>query len=174
MVTLLARGVAAAALVSALYCLPAHALLISTASAPGLALGACGATDGLTPGAINTSCSGGIFSNIALTAGGPPDLAAPDLSATALTVTTTGAGQGPVTLDIAISSQGFSFPGGPVTALFTINNLIGGGTGPFVLSITAPVGTISHTFTGSGSETDGPTVLAGGPGDHRRAWSGAD
>jgi hypothetical protein len=64
-------------------------------------------------------------------------------------------------LDIAISSQGFAFPGGPVTALFTVNNLVGGGAGPFVLSITAPVGTISHTFTGSGSETDGPTVLAG-------------
>src|SRR4029077_6683283 len=126
--------------------LPAHALLISTASAPGLALGACGATDAGS-GSINTSCSGGIFSNIALTASGPPILNAPDLTATALTVTTTGAGQGPGTLDVDLSSQGFNFLGGPVTALFTINNLIGGGAGPFILSASAPVGTITHTFT---------------------------
>lgn len=137
---------------------PAHALLASSATAPGLAVGACSATDGATPGALSASCSGGDFASIQLTAAGPPDLTAPDLTSTALTVTTR-AGSGPVTLDINITSSGFTFSGGPVEALFTVNNLVGGGTGPFTLTADSPLGSISHTFTDSGSMVDGPIVL---------------
>ncbi len=139
---------------------PASATLISSASAPGqLAAGACAGNDGGS-GSLAASCSGGFFSSVLITANGPPVLNAPDLTATSLAVAT-GPHIGTSTLDIIISSSGFSFAGGPVQALFTINNLIGGPTGPFVLSASAPVGSLSHTFTGAGSETDGPTVLAG-------------
>jgi hypothetical protein len=136
---------------------PAHATIISTASGGGLAIGACGATDGGS-GSLSTSCSGGVFANVALTASAPPILAAPDLTATALTVTTV-AGAFPATLTVTISSQGFSFPGGPVEALFTVNNLVGADPGPFVLTASSPAGSQSHTFTGAGSITDGPVVL---------------
>lgn len=139
---------------------PAYATLISSASAPGqLAAGACGANDGGL-GSLNTTCSGGIYSSIAISAAGPPLLNAPDLSATTLTVKTTGLGAGSSTLDIVIDSSGFAFAGGPVTAIFTVNNLIGGGVGPFTLIASAPVGTLSHSFTASGTVQDGPTVLA--------------
>ena len=74
-------------------------------------------------------------------------------------MTTKGTSSGPVTLDVDITSSGFTFPGGPVEGLFTINNLIGGGTGPFVLTASSPLGSVSHTFSGSGSVTDGPIVL---------------
>jgi hypothetical protein len=37
-------------------------------------------------------------------------------------------------LSVDITSSGWLFPGGPVEALFTVNNLVGAGTGPFILS----------------------------------------
>jgi hypothetical protein len=145
---------------------PASATLISSAAAPGqLAAGACAGNDGGV-GSLNVSCSGGIYSSIAISAAGPPLLNAPDLSATTLTVKTTGLGAGTSTLDINIDSSGFAFAGGPVTAIFTVNNLIGGGVGPFVLTASAPVGTLTHTFTASGSAQDGPTILGAFTNDH--------
>ena len=136
---------------------PAHALLISSASAPGLAVGACGATDGGS-GSLSASCSGGAFSNLAITASGPPLVPAPDLSVTALTVTTA-AGSFPTTLDVTVSSQGFAFAGGPVEAILTINNLIGDDAGPFTLTASTPVGSETHTFTASGTDHVGPVNL---------------
>ena len=62
------------------------------------------------------------------------------MTSTALTVTAKGTSTGPVTLDIDITSSGFTFPGGPVEGLFTVNNLVGGGTGPFVLTASSPLG----------------------------------
>jgi hypothetical protein len=43
--------------------------------------------------------------------------------------------------------------------LLTVNNLIGGGTGPFVLTAESPVGNETFTFTGSGADTVGPVTL---------------
>jgi hypothetical protein len=75
-----------------------------------------------------------------------------------LTVTT-----GPLlaatTLTVDIASSGFSFPGGPVQALLTVNNLVGAGTGPYTLSAITPVGTETFTFTGSGADAVGPVTL---------------
>ena len=160
---LLLSSIAAAGLALAA---PANAALISSASAPGqLAAGACSANDGGT-GSLNTNCSGGIYSSIAISAAAPPLLNAPDLSATTLTVKTTGLGAGSSTLDINIDSSGFAFAGGPVTAIFTVNNLIGGGAGPFVLTASSAAGTLAHTFTTSGSAQDGPTVLGAFTSDH--------
>jgi hypothetical protein len=137
---------------------PANATLISTATSTqaGLSTG-CNVNDGGS-GSITASCSGGGFSTVSLNAGGPPQLNPPDLSATTLTVTTTPLGAA-TTLSVDITSSGWTFAGGPVEALFTVNNLIGAGTGPFILSASSPTGTLTHTFTGSGSDTDGPTVL---------------
>jgi hypothetical protein len=138
---------------------PAGATLISSASstAAGLSAG-CNTSDGGS-GTLSASCSGGGFSAIALTAGGPPLLPAPDLSATTLTVTTTPLATA-TTLTVDITSSGFVFGGGPVQALLTLNNLIGTDAGPFVLSAITPVGTETHTFTGSGTDTVGPVTLA--------------
>ena len=149
-------AIAALALALGWAATPAHALLVSSVSAPGLAPGACSANDGGS-GTLIADCSGGAFSSIALTAGGPPALAAPDLTATALTVTTTGSAF-PVTLDVSIISSGFDFKGGLVEALFTINSLIGSPTGPFTLTAFSPAGEVTRTFTGSGSES-GSRVL---------------
>jgi hypothetical protein len=109
-------------------------------------------------GSLSASCAGGGFSTVALTAAGPPILNAPDLSATTLTVTTTPLATA-TTLTVDIASTGFAFAGGPVSALLTVNNLIGGGTGPFTLSAITPVGTQTFTFTGSGSDAIGPVTL---------------
>ena len=138
----------------------ANATLISTATstAAGLSTG-CNVNDGGS-GSITASCSGGGFSTVSITAGGPPQLTPPDLSATTLTVTTTPLAA-TTTLSVDITSSGWLFPGGPVEALFTINNLVGAGTGPFVLSASNANATLSHTFTGSGAASDGPTVLSG-------------
>ena len=141
------------------FTLPAYATLVSSASSSGGALTAgCNANDGGT-GNITTSCSGGGFTSVSINAGGPPQLTPPDLSATTLTVAA-----GPLatmtTLTVDIDSSGWSFAGGPVEALFTVNNLIGAGTGPFVLSASNSNGDVlTHTFNGAGSATDGPTVL---------------
>jgi hypothetical protein len=137
--------------------LAANATLVSTVSSTGGALTA-GCNTTTATGSLNATCTGGGFTDISLTASGPPLLPAPDLSATTLTVTT-----GPLvattTLTVDIASSGFSFPGGPVSALLTVNNLVGAGTGPFVLSAVTPVGTETFTFTGSGSDTVGPVNL---------------
>jgi hypothetical protein len=137
--------------------LAANATLVSTVSSTGGALTA-GCNTTTATGSLNATCTGGGFTDISLTASGPPLLPAPDLSATTLTVTT-----GPLlattTLTVDIASSGFSFPGGPVSALLTVNNLVGAGTGPFVLSAITPVGTETFTFTGSGSDTVGPVNL---------------
>lgn len=147
---------------------PAHATIISTATATGgnLLLGACGGTDGGS-GSLSVSCSspaGGVFSSIAITAAGPPLLPAPDLTTTVLTVTTTPGPtfSFPVTLDVTISSQGFSFAGGPLTATLTNDDLIGTDPGPFTLSANAPGGTpvFSDTFTGTGTTTS-PAITVG-------------
>jgi hypothetical protein len=137
---------------------PAGATLISSASstAAGLSAG-CNTTDGGS-GTLTANCSGGGFSAIALTAGGPPILPAPDLSATTLTVTTTPLATA-TTLTVDIASTGFAFGGGPIQALLTVNNLIGADAGPFVLSAITPLGTETHTFTGSGTDTIGPVTL---------------
>jgi hypothetical protein len=137
---------------------PASATLVSSASSTTAGLSAgCNTTDGGS-GTLTTSCSGGGFSAIALSAGGPPLLSVPDLSATTLTVTTTPL-VAATTLTVDIASSGFSFAGGPLSALLTVNNLIGAGTGPFVLSAVTPAGSVTRTFTGSGAETGGPTVF---------------
>lgn len=136
----------------------ANATLISAASSTGGALTAgCNVNDGGT-GSIAATCSGGGFSTVSITAAAPPQLNPPDLSATTLTVTTTPLGA-TTTLSVDITSSGWTFAGGPVEALFTVNNLIGAGTGPFVLSASSPTGTLTHTFNGAGSASDGPTVL---------------
>lgn len=135
----------------------ADALLISTVTAPSLSAG-CNGNDGGS-GNLLLSCKGGAFSAVNVSASGPPLLNAPDITATTLTVTTGPSVNFPVTLDVIINSVGFNFAGGPVTALFQVNNLIGNPQGPFVLSASSPVGTLSHTFHGSGSDTDGPKVL---------------
>jgi hypothetical protein len=143
-----------------------HAVLTSTVSGGGIGTG-CNTSS--TSGALAASCSGGSFSEVALTASGPPLVSAPDLTTTELTVTSGPSLAFPVTLDAIIRSSGFTFGGGPVEALFTVNNLIGTPPGPFVLTASAPVGTLSHTFHGAGSETDGPTVLAGFTNDSTEA-----
>ena len=136
----------------------AQATLISSATSTtaGLSTG-CNVNDGGS-GSITTSCSGGGFSTVSITAGGPPQLTPPDLSATTLTVTTTPLATA-TTLSVDITSSGWLFPGGPVEALFTVNNLVGAGIGPFILSASSPTGTLTHSFAGSGAATDGPTVL---------------
>lgn len=137
---------------------PAHALLVSsaTSSQAGLSAG-CNTTDAGS-GILTASCSGGGFTAVALTASGPPLLNAPDLTATTLTVTTA-----PLlvatTLTVDIASSGFAFPGGGLSALLTVNNLIGNGTGPFTLSAVTPAGSVSQTFTSSGAVTGGPTTF---------------
>jgi hypothetical protein len=136
----------------------AHATLISTATSTTAGLSAgCNVSDGGS-GSITASCSGGGFSNVALTASGPPLLSVPDLTATTLTVTTVPLAVS-TTLHVHIDSSGFSFPGGNLSALLTVNNLIGNGTGPFVLSAQTPAGSVSHTFTGAGTDTGGPTAF---------------
>lgn len=52
-----------------------------------------------------------------------------------LTVTTTGPVPYPITLSVDITSSGFTFAGGPVNAIATINNLIGTDPGPFMMSV---------------------------------------
>lgn len=137
---------------------PAGATLVSTATSTQAGLSAtCNVNDGGT-GSISATCSGGGFATVSITAAGPPQLTAPDLSATTLTVTTTPLAVA-TTLSVDITSSGFVFSGGPVEALFTVNNLIGGGAGPYILSASSPTGTLTHNFAGSGSATDGPTVL---------------
>jgi hypothetical protein len=137
----------------------AQATLISSATSTTAGLSAgCNANDGGS-GSLTVNCSGGGFSTVSINAGAPPQLTPPDLSATTLTVTTTPLATA-TTLSVDIASSGWLFPGGPVEALFTVNNLIGAGVGPFVLSASSPVGTLTHTFAGSGAATDGPTVLA--------------
>jgi hypothetical protein len=148
---------AATALGGLALALPANATLISTATSTGGALTA-GCNTTTNTGSLVASCSGGGFSTIAITAAGPPQLTAPDLSATTLTVTTTPLGAA-TTLHVHIDSNGWSFAGGPVEALLTVNNLIGSGIGPFVLTAQSPVGNESHTFTGSGATTVGPVTL---------------
>jgi hypothetical protein len=150
--------IAATALAGLAFAAPASATLISSASSTGGALTAgCNVNDGGT-GGIAASCSGGGFTNVSILASGPPQLNPPDLSATTLTVAA-GPLAATTTLTVSVASSGWSFAGGPVEALFTVNNLIGAGTGPFVLTADSPVGTLTHTFNGAGSETDGPTVL---------------
>jgi hypothetical protein len=151
--------IAATALTGLALAVPANATLISTATSTGGALtGGCNATDGGS-GALNASCSGGGFTNVSIQASGPPQLTAPDLSATTLTVAA-GPLTSAITLDVNINSSGWSFAGGPVEALFTVNNLIGAGTGPFTLTASEGGGaTLTHTFNGAGNATDGPTVL---------------
>jgi hypothetical protein len=148
---------AATAFAALAYAVPASATLISTAtsSTAGLSTG-CNTTT--ATGLLTATCSGGGFSAVALTASAPPLLAVPDLTATTLTVTTIPLAAA-TTLTVDIASSGFSFPGGPLTALLTVNNLIGNGVGPFVLSAVTPVGTVTHTFTGAGAATGGPTVF---------------
>ena len=115
---------------------PAHASMIASASATGLTAG-CTGNDSLTPGSLSLFCTGTLFASVQVTASGPPKVPVPDLTTTTLTVTTGPSLMFPVTLDIAITSD-FSatpFPGGPVIAMATINNLIGSSPGPFVMSI---------------------------------------
>ena len=115
---------------------PAHASMIASASATGLTAG-CTGNDSLTPGSLNLFCTGTLFASVQITASGPPKVPVPDLTTTTLTVTSGPALMFPVTLDIAITSD-FSatpFPGGPVIAMATINNLIGSSPGPFVMSV---------------------------------------
>jgi hypothetical protein len=151
---------------------PAHALLVTTATATGgnLLLGACGATDGATPGSILTSCSspaGGVFSSIQLTVAGPPSLPSPDLTTTTLTVTTApGVGFSfPVTLDVTVTSQGASFGTytGPLFSHLTNNNLVGNDLGPFALGVAANgvgIPGLSETFNGSGDSGNlGPVAV---------------
>ena len=136
---------------------PAHATLMSTATSTQAGLTAtCNATTGT--GSLVASCSGGGFSTVSLTAAGPPSLPAPDLTATTLTVTTTPLAVA-TTLTVDIASTGFSFAGGGVSALLTVNNLIGAGTGPFTLSAITPVGTETFTFNGAGTDTIAPVTL---------------
>jgi hypothetical protein len=137
---------------------PAGATLISTATSTGGALTAgCNTNDGGT-GSLVATCSGGGFSTVSITAAGPPQLNPPDLTATTLTVTTTPLGAA-TTLNVHVASSGWTFAGGPVQALLTVNNLIGAGTGPFVLTAQSPVGNETFTFTGSGADTIGPVTL---------------
>jgi PEP-CTERM motif-containing protein len=124
-----------------------------TSSVAGLSTG-CDLS-GVTSGSLTATCSGGDFSAVSITASGPPLLPGPDLSATSLTVSSSG----PATLTVGIASSGFSFPGGPVSALLTVNNLIGGDAGPFTLTAFTPAGSLTHTFTGSGTDTLGPINL---------------
>ena len=115
---------------------PAHASMIASASATGLNAG-CTGNDSLTPGSLSLFCTGTLFASVQVTASGPPKVPVPDLTTTTLTVTTGPSLMFPVTLDIAITSD-FSatpFPGGPVIAMATINNLIGSSPGPFVMSV---------------------------------------
>ncbi len=162
---MVAGGIALAGLAMAA---PAHATIISTATATGgnLLVGACLGTDGGS-GSLSVSCAspaGGVFSSIAITAAGPPLLPAPDLTTTVLTVTTSPgpAFSFPVTLDVTITSQGFSFTGGPLTVTLTNDDLIGTDPGPFTLAANAPGGTpvFSDTFTGTGTTTS-PTITVG-------------
>jgi hypothetical protein len=132
-------------------------LLSSTASSSLAGLSTtCNTSTGT--GLLTSNCSGGGFSAVALTASAPPLLNAPDLSATTLTVTTAALASA-TTLTVDIASTGFSFAGGPVQALLTVNNLIGAGTGPFTLSAITPLGTQTHTFNGAGSDAIGPVNL---------------
>jgi len=135
--------------------LPADAAFVSTvtSSLPGLST-SCNQSS--ATGLIVASCSGGGFASVAITAAAPPLLPVPDISATTLTVTSAAA----VTLHASFKSSGFSFPGGPIEALLTVNNLVGGDIGPFVLSETTAFGTNAHTFNGPGTFNIGP-VLAG-------------
>jgi hypothetical protein len=137
---------------------PASATLISTATStqPGLSAG-CDTTDGGS-GSLAGTCTGGGFSSVIVTAAGPPSLTPPDLTATTLSVKAAPTLVS-TTLHVNIASSGWTFAGGPVEALLTINNLIGGGAGPFVLTATTPVGSETFTFTSAGSDTVGPVVL---------------
>jgi len=110
--------------------------MIASASATGLTAG-CTGNDSLTPGSLNLFCTGTLFAAVQITASGPPTVPVPDLTTTTLTVTTGPSLMFPVTLNIAISSDftGTPFPGGQVTAIATINNLIGSDPGPFMMSV---------------------------------------
>ena len=81
--------------------------------------------------------------------------------ATTLTSRTIVAGDSDTTLTRRIASSVLAISsGGTVDGAVHRNNCSVAGTGPFILSASSPVGTLTHTFTGSGSESDGPTVLA--------------
>jgi hypothetical protein len=112
---------------------PAHASIIAVASGGGLPL--CTGSDGGT-GTLTLNCpAGGDFSSVLITASGPPLLPVPDLTTTVLTVTTVGSVLYPIVLSVDITSSGFTFLGGPITAIGTINNLIGTDPGPFIMSV---------------------------------------
>ena len=115
----------------------AHATIIATATANVAgALNPCIGTDGGT-GPLALTCSGTDFSALLITASAPPlpGTTPPDLTTTALAVTNGSLFDFPIILTIDITSSGFSFPGGPVLAIGTINNLIGNDPGPFQMSV---------------------------------------
>jgi len=64
---------------------------------------------------------------------------------------------------VDINQTGLPAYTGPVEVLVTLNNLIGTDAGPFTLSVDAPSGTplFSQTFTGSGTATSAPILVAG-------------
>jgi PEP-CTERM motif len=152
--------------------LPADAAFVSTVTSTVAGL-STGCDVSAPSGAITASCSGGGFSNVAITASAPPQLPAGDISATTLTVTS---GAGGETLHAHFAASGFAFTGGPVEAVLTVNDLIGADAGPFVLSAITPLGTQTHTFTGSGSVDVGPILLGAftnDAADFSLAFSGA-
>jgi hypothetical protein len=120
------------------------------------------ANDGGT-GTIVLQCTGGEFSTLLITASGPPlaGVAPPDITTTALSVTTGPVLSFPVTLMIDIISSGFTFPGGNLSATATINNQIGADTGPFNMSVQAqanpPIPFM--TCTGNCIQTLGPAFF---------------
>jgi hypothetical protein len=150
---------ATTALIGLAFAVPAYAVPVLTStvtsSVAGLT-GTCNASTGT--GLLLASCSGGGFGAVGIAASGPPALNPPNLTATTLTVTTLG-GAPAVTLDVQVTSSGWTFGGGPVSALLTVNNLIGAGTGPFVLSAVTPAGTETFTFHGAGTDAIGPILL---------------
>lgn len=135
---------------------PANAAFVSTVTSTRAGLSTT--CDVSSPaGAIAASCAGGGFADVSITATAPPLLAPGDISATTLTVTSLLGGG--TTLHANFLASGFNFTGGNVEAVLTINNLIGGDAGPFVLSAITPSGTETHTFTGTGSIDVGPIAM---------------
>ena len=112
----------------------ASASIIATASGGGLV--PCSGSDAGS-GSLSLTCpaSGG-FASVLITASAPPLLPAPELTTTELSVTSA-AGLFPFTLLIDVTSSGFVFPGGPLTAIATVNNPVGTDTGPFAMSVQA-------------------------------------
>ena len=131
------------------------ALITSTVTSTGGVL-SVGCNTSNATGILTASCAGGGFSSIIIGANAAPNLPAPEISA--LTLTVTDGTVAPVTLNVDVASTGLpAGTTGPLVATFTVNDLIGGDTGPFTLSATAPDGTVeSQTFAGTGTFTTAP------------------